>query len=164
MRPEEPTKAEIDYLIKERKVIKRIPPVNGEANAHTMKAFVFKRGNPGNSLGLIIKATAKKAIPGLPRPLPSAALVLLRRDARVRGLNYEQWHDNPDGTKVVGWHEHIWTEYGDDLVIPARPKPEEITIHGLFKWGLRKWNIAVVEEQLSVNSNGSKKQNRKGIS
>lgn len=84
---------------------------------------------------------------GLPRLNPSSALEW--HGKRIRGLNKEIWHDNPDGSVVRGWHEHLWSpEEQDAYVVSARPKPTRIGLLDVFKWGLTKWNIEVLEKQL----------------
>jgi hypothetical protein len=97
--------------------------------------------------GLVILAKMRRSLPGLPRNLPGAALLLYGQ--RIRGVDYEQWHPNPDGKRINGWHEHIWsTVHKDANVIAARPKLlRSATLHDVFKWGLRKWNIEVLERQ-----------------
>jgi hypothetical protein len=156
MRPDGPTKAEVDYLVRERKFIKEIPQIVEGRNEFRMQAVVYRKSAPKKATGIVIMATAKKSPPGLPRPFPSSALVMAGR-FRVRGLNHELWHDNPDTTVVKKWHEHIWmNEHADRFVVSARPKPTDLTIMGMFQWGLRKWNIAVEREQLRVQ-HGSKK-------
>lgn len=94
-------------------------------------------------------ATARSSPPGIPKPNPSAALEW--HGKRIRGLNYEVWHDNPDGTIVKGWHEHVWSPADQDsYVVPARPEPTRETLVDIFKWGLRKWNIEIRQEHLEV--------------
>ena len=56
--------------------------------------------------------------------------------------------DNPDGKRVRGWHEHIWNAVDRDAnVIVARPKLQGTTLLDVFNWGLKKWNIEVLERQ-----------------
>ena len=77
--------------------------------------------------GLVVIAKAHEAPPGLPHPTPSAALEWYGK--RIRGRNYELWHDNPDGTRVRGWHEHLWSPTDEDhRVIEARPVPTKKTV------------------------------------
>jgi hypothetical protein len=157
MRSDCPTKAEVDYLVRERKFIREIPKIVEGKTEFRMQAVVYRKSAPRKATGLVIMARAKKSPPGVPRPFPSSALVMTGR-FRVRGLNHELWHDNPDTTIVKGWHEHVWmNEFEDRFVVSARPKPKDLTILGMFEWGLRKWNIAVERSQLKVQSHGSKK-------
>ncbi len=96
--------------------------------------------------GLIVKARVKRRLPGLPRGKASCSL--LWHGCRIRGLDYEIRHDNPDGTVVRGWHEHIWNdEDADARVIPARPRVGGADLRGVFQWGLDKWNIEVEQIQ-----------------
>ena len=96
--------------------------------------------------GLVVIAKARHAPPGVPHPPPSCALEWYGR--RIRGLNYELFHDNPDGSIVRGWHEHIWSPKELDAhVVQARPEPTRKTLLDVLRWGLKKWNIAVLEEQ-----------------
>ncbi len=96
--------------------------------------------------GLVVMAKLHQAPLGLPRPTPSAALEW--NGKRIRGINYELRHDNPDGTIVKGWHEHVWSPSEQDhRVIPANPAPKDRTLLGILQWGLEKWNIEVREQQ-----------------
>ena len=104
--------------------------------------------------GLVVKAKLHQAPAGLPRLTPSAALEWYAK--RIRGKNYELWHDNPNGTVVRGWHEHLWTpEEQDHRVIAARPEPRKKDLPGILKWGLKKWNIAVRREQATLGDIGN---------
>jgi hypothetical protein len=144
MRPNGPTQAEADYLVDEKKYIKAMPEVIDGAREFKMQAQVYSVAT-GRPTGLVLMATAKKSPPGLPRPYPSAALEL-RGHFRIRGINYAIRHDCPTGPIVRGWHEHIWTdEYEDYVIRPARPKPKDTSMRGLFNWGLAKWKISVGE-------------------
>ena len=145
MRPEGPTEAEANYLVKEGKYIKVMPAVLEGENEFRMRAVVFRASTPGLPTGLVLMATAKKSPPGIPRPWPSAALEL-NGHFRIRGLNYAIRHDCPSGPIIEGWHEHVWTnQYEDHVVINAKPKPRNTSIRGMFEWGLKKWNIKVGE-------------------
>lgn len=156
MRPEGPNKADVDYVIKERKFITHMPEVTERAYEFRMQAVVYRKSFGKKPTGLVLMARVKKSPAGVPRPYPSAALVLNGR-FRVRGLNHEIRHDNPDGSVVNGWHEHIWTnQHEDKHVRSARPKPNDLTIRGLFEWALRKWNIRLDQRQLKVSHGGKK--------
>jgi hypothetical protein len=145
----QPTKAEVDYLVRQRKFIRRVPPMLGDRYEYRIQAEVRKASNPGEALGLVVQVKAKRPPSGAPKPLPSVCL--LWRGHRIRGLNKELWHDNPDGSTVRGWHEHIWTnEWGDSYVVPARPKPRDLSLRGVLEWGLKQWKITVREKQLKV--------------
>ena len=115
---------------------------------------MFRKRDPTKPIpGLVVMARLHQAPPGVKQPTASAALVWYSK--RIRGINYEQRHDNPDGTVVRGWHEHIWSLHDDDAhVIPARPEPRLRTMVGLLKWGLRKWNIEVQQEQAEFDDLG----------
>lgn len=157
MRPEGPTQAEADYLVKEKKYIKTIPQVVEGEREFRIKANVFLSSSPGRQTGLVVMATAKKSPPGIPRPWPSAAFEL-GGHFRIRGLNYAIRHDCPSGPIVDGWHEHIWTNrYEDQVVIKAKPTPKDTTIRGMFEWGLKKWRIKV-GEPLSKGGRHGKRQ------
>ncbi len=144
------TKADVDYLVAAPKFIKEIPRqqfLNPRARTGwKIYAAVFSKADSQPIKGLIVIAKAHQAPTGLPRPTPSSALEWYGK--RIRGLNYELWHDNPDGTLVRGWHEHIWSpQEGDHRVIAARPKPQRKNLLGILKWGLNRWNIEVMREQ-----------------
>jgi hypothetical protein len=130
------------------RTIPRTQPLDpATGNGWKISDSVFSKSDRSKPIkGLVVIAKAHKAPAGLPRPWPSAALEL--GGHRIRGINYELWHDNPDGSSVRGWHEHIWSPVDQDAcVIPARPEPKDMSLIGLFRWGLSKWNIEVLEEQ-----------------
>jgi len=63
---------------------------------------------------------------------------------RIRGINYEMVHKNPDGSEIYGWHEHIWKEeFQDHFVIPVPQLPNRkcISDENLLDFCLKKWNI-----------------------
>ena len=138
----------MEYLLAAAKSIRSAP---SHKQHSPVRVEVFRKSTPNNPVrGLIVTARVRHPPSGLPKPYPSAALEW--HGIRIRGLNYEIWHDNPDGGIVRGWHEHIWSlEHGDKFVIPARPEPKNKTMLGILKWGLEKWNIAVLEQQLEVS-------------
>ena len=147
------TKADVDYLVDAAKFIRFIPalpkPRGGVMpDKLRIQAKVFRKAEPNNPItGLVIVATVRTSPPGVPKPIPSSALEWFGK--RIRGLNYEVWHDNPDGSVVRGWHEHVWyPQYRDSYVVAARPEPTRKDLLAVLKWGLVKWNIEVQEEQL----------------
>jgi hypothetical protein len=148
------TKAEVEYLVAAPKFIRVVPATRlyrpQSAAVTIIHAAVFKKSEPNNPVpGLIVMAKAREAPPGIPKPTPSAAPEWYGK--RVRGLNYELWHDNPDGSIVKGWHEHIWSPGDQDsYVVPARPEITRRALLDVLKWGLEKWNIEVLEKQLEV--------------
>ena len=148
------TKAQVDYLVAATKFIRAVPVApdyNPKQPVHrTIQVEVFKKSAPNRPIrGLIVMARARPSPPGVPKPIPSSALEWYGK--RIRGLNYELWHDNPDGSIVRGWHEHLWSPAEQDrYVVPARPEPTHKGLLDVFKWGLAKWNIEVLEEQLRL--------------
>lgn len=148
------TKGEVDYLVATPKFIRIIPalPRSGTRSPVVIRiqAPVFKKSEPNNPIvGLIVIGKARQAPTGIPKPNPSSALEL--HGKRIRGLNYEVWHDNPDGSVVKGWHEHLWSpEDQDAYVVLARPKPARKGLLDIFKWSLQKWNIEVLAKQAEV--------------
>jgi hypothetical protein len=149
------TKADVDYLIAEAKFIKAVPVLprlDPRLTTRMIRVLVFRKSQPNNAIkGLVAMAKVHIPPPGLPRLNPSSALEWYGK--RIRGLNKEIWHDNPDGTTVRGWHEHLWSpEEQDSYVVPARPKLIQTGLLDVFKWGLKKWNIEVVEKQLEEPS------------
>lgn len=153
------TKAEVEYLLAARKFIKAIPDLPLIVTSpQRIQAPVFLKSEPNIPVrGLVIMATIRRAPPGLPKPLPSVALEWY--GVRIRGLNYEIWHDNPDGSVVRGWHEHVWSpEYEDDCVVPAGPRVTRKGLQDVLKWGLRKWHIEVQQKQRTLGH--GKKQSR----
>jgi hypothetical protein len=149
--PDRFDKAEVDYLVAAAKFIRFTPKITFiDAKRQTgwrIQAEVFKKSEPGKPIkGLVVMAKANQAPAPLPHPKPSAALEWYGK--RIRGLNHEQWHDNPDGSIVKGWHEHIWSpRYQDSYVVEARPIPTRFGLENLFQWGLEKWNIEVLRKQ-----------------
>jgi hypothetical protein len=152
--PERFTKGAADYLVSVPKFIRVIPafPSSGSpsSNVIIIESGVFKKSNPGTPIGgLVVMAKARQAPTGIPKPNPSSALMWYGK--RIRGLNYELWHDNPDGSIVKGWHEHLWSPEDEDAyVISARPKPTRRGLLDIFKWSLKRWNIEVLEKQQEV--------------
>lgn len=141
------TKVDVDHLVGASKFIKIIPPEEEKSTCYQMQARVYLAGQTQPEKGLIVMATAKKHLKGIGRPRPSSALV--SHGIRIRGLDYEILHDNPDGSPTVrGWHEHLWSpEYKDDVVRNPGVIPSQLTLRGLFLWGLRRWNISVKNKQ-----------------
>lgn len=149
------TTGRVDYLVAAPKFIQAIPRTGfldtRRKTGWVIRAAVFYKSEPHRPIeGLIVTARAHQAPVGLPHPTPSAALEWYGH--RIRGLNYEQWHDNPDGTSVRGWHEHLWSPAEQDSrVIQAMPEPKDKTLRGLLRWGLAKWNIEAKQVQESLN-------------
>jgi hypothetical protein len=144
------TEAEVEYLVKARKFIAAIPDVDKEENQFAMSARVYKKDDPTWQIGgLLVRARVAVPLPGLPRQIPSCALQW--HGIRIRCVNFEMRHTNPDGSIVTGWHEHIWNDEDEaDRVISASPEITKPDLKAIFRWGLRKWNIEVKEEQLEV--------------
>src|ERR1700691_118311 len=98
------TKADVEYLLAEAKFIRAIPqPVklHGSKVVVLHVADVLRKSNPHRPIkGLVVIAKARPSPPGIPMPAPSSVLEFYGR--RIRGLNYEMWHDNPDGSRVKG--------------------------------------------------------------
>jgi hypothetical protein len=146
------TEAEVEYLVKAKKYIFAIPEIEQEeGGSSVMQAEVRRKDDPNwQKGGLLISARVKKALPGLPRGSPSCSLRWYGR--RIRGVNYEVWHDNPDSSSVRGWHEHIWNgEDRDARVIQASPAIAKPDLRNIFRWGLSKWNIEITEEQKEMD-------------
>ena len=146
------TKADVDYLIAARKYIKAIPRTRFLDSARRtgwkiiIPEIFYKADRSKPIKGLVVMAKAHQAPIPLPRPKPSSALEWFGH--RIRGLNHEIRHDNPDGTSVLGWHEHLWSpNYDDALVVEAKPEPTQKTLEAILKWGLEKWNIEVENKQ-----------------
>jgi hypothetical protein len=145
------TKDQVDYLVAEEKFIKDIPPRATIGNYLVITAPVYRKGQANLPIkSLSVEARVAMPVPGIPRALPSVALNW--HGHRVRGLDRETWHDNPDGSQVFGWHEHLWLpEYDDaDSLVRAIPEPKNKDMLGLLKEGLRRWNITVLKEQIEV--------------
>jgi hypothetical protein len=148
------TKGEVDYLVAIPKFIKVIPPLPRPGSripsVIRIQSQVFSKSEPSKPIsGLVVMAKARQAPTGIPKPNPSSALEW--HGKRIRGLNYELWHDNPDGSIVKGWHEHLWSPQDQDAyVVLARPKPKLKGLLDIFKWSLKKWNIEVLEKQVEV--------------
>lgn len=143
--------ADVEYLLDAKKTISAIPNIMESAAEFVMAANVRRKDNPGKELGLIIRVHAKRSPSGIPKGVP--ACVLQWHGQRIRGINRELWHDNPDGSIVKGWHEHLWNEEDrDGRVVPADIKRADM--RGVFEWCLKKWNIEVRERQSEARDNG----------
>lgn len=145
------TKDQVDYLVAEEKFIKDIPPRVTDGNYQVITAPVYRKGEanlPIISLRVLVRVAMP--VPSVPRALPSVALNW--HGHRIRGLDKETRHDNPDGSRVLGWHEHLWLpEYDDaDSLVRSIAEPKHKDMLGLLKEGLRRWNIAVLKEQFEV--------------
>ncbi len=146
------TKSEIDYLVKEAKYINEIPPPQDRVNDFRVQAQVYRVADKKPIKGLFVMATYDKPLPGMSGKIQVSA-ALDYKGLRIRGIDKELWHDNPDGSSVRGWHEHLWSpEYLDAYVAPF-PEPRHKTIRALFEAGLKRWNIIVVREQLRLSPN-----------
>lgn len=144
------TKAEVDYLVDEQKFIKEIPSIVQHGNYLIMRTQVFRKANDRvvPIKGLYVMSRVAVPIPGIPAAIPSASLEWAGR--RIRGIDRETRHDNPDGGSVYGWHSHVWSPEYEDACVVATPEPKHKDMRGIFKAGLKKWNISVVEEQMEV--------------
>ncbi len=112
---------------------------------------VYKMGDRSRAIpGLVVMAKASS--PGRsPRPIPKQHGPHVVRETNTR-TNHEVRHDNPDGTIVRGWHEHMWSpNEADARVIQALPEPKNKTLRGLLKWGLEKWKIEVERKQEDID-------------
>src|SRR5437667_205076 len=108
--------ADVDYLLKDSKLIIGIPKQKLIDNLWVMEAQVYKASQPNSPIkGLYVQSRVAKKLAGLPSPTPSAALVY--KGLRIRGIDRNVRHDNPDGSHVAGWHEHRWSaEHHDSWV------------------------------------------------
>jgi hypothetical protein len=145
------TKAEVDYLVAEAKVIKDIPPQTVEGDYWVIRQTVCKKSEPNTKVqgSLYIYARVAIPVPGTPRAIPGVALMW--HGHRIRGFDHETWHDNPDKTKVLGWHEHLWSQEYKDCYVRAVAEPQHKDMIGILKVGLRLWNIEVLSPQLEVD-------------
>lgn len=144
------TKAEVDYLVDEQKFIKEIPKSVPHGNYLMMRTQVFRKANDKLVAikGVYVMSRVAVPIPGVPGAIPSVSLEWAGR--RIRGIDKETRHDNPDGTSVYGWHSHVWSPECEDSCVVTTPEPKHKDMRGIFKTGLKKWNIAIVEEQMEV--------------
>jgi hypothetical protein len=94
-------------------------------------------------------ARVARRLPGVAGQRPSASLEW--HGIRIRGLDYEIRHDNPDGTVFNGWHEHLWSPEEEDRRVRAPGEiPNDLSLRGLLKWGLARWHIEIEQEQLET--------------
>jgi hypothetical protein len=140
------SKEEVDKLVREPKYIKEIPTPRDKGSYFEIRIPVYRRSDKRAPVAALeVTARQRKSISGAPKPLPSVALEW--KGMRIRGIDREAVHDNPDGTQVFGWHEHEWSEeVGDSAVIPAK-EPRHKDMRGILSSGLKKWNIEVQKEQ-----------------
>ena len=142
------TKAQVDYLIAEDKYVKDIPPITTDGNYKVIVAIVCRKGdkNPGKSL--VVNARVSIPVPGIPAQLPGVALYW--NGHRIRGIDREPWHDNPDGSKVLGWHEHLWSPEYEDSLVRSISEPKHKDMQGILKEALKRWNIKILKEQMDL--------------
>jgi len=143
------TKSKVDYLVDEEKFIKDIPPRRPDGNYLVIASPVYRKGKASLPIkSLVVLARVAMPIPGLPGALPSVTLNW--HGHRIRGIDRETRHDNPDGSYILGWHEHLWSpQYGDSLVRSA-PEPKHKDMLGILEEGLQRWNIKVLKQQLEL--------------
>lgn len=144
------TRVEVDYLVDEQKFIKEMPKIVQHGNYLIMRTQVFRKMNralvPVNGLYVISRVAV--AIPGIPSAIPTVSLEWAGR--RIRGIDKETRHDNPDGGTVYGWHSHTWSPEYEDACVVSTQEPKHKDMRGIFKAGLKKWNISIVTEQMEV--------------
>lgn len=140
----------MDALVDARKFIKSIPQPKPLPGEYQIQSPVYLRSAPTSPIrGLVVVARVPIRPPGTSSVRPSAALTW--HGIRIRGLDYEIWHDNPDGSVVKGWHEHLWSpEEEDERVRTPGRIPNDLSLRGLFRWGLRRWGFIVEHEQLET--------------
>src|ERR1700733_9268357 len=103
------TKAEVESLVRGQKCITGIPKAAQRDNYWIIEAPVYSTSDLLRPIpSLVVSARVINPISGLPRNLPSVALVW--KGHRIRGIDRNVRHDNPDGSTVDGWHEHQWSE------------------------------------------------------
>jgi hypothetical protein len=142
-------KADVDYLVAEPKFIKDLPPAVVQENYRVIEAAVYRKGDPPVLVpSLNIYARVPLPIAGVPSAIPGAALRWYGR--RIRGFDQERRHDNPDGSVVWGWHEHLWSPEWEDALVRAATEPKHKDLRGVLKQALNLWNIKIIKEQLEV--------------
>jgi hypothetical protein len=150
------TKADVDYLVKEPKFISEIPTSRDVDGFLRIQAPVFRKSEPKTRIvGLLVIARVAGPVSGIPsRGKPSACLEW--NGVRIRGIDYELRHDNPDGSTIKGWHEHIWTPEHDDRLVRQFAEPSQKSLLDLFECGLERWNIEVSQVQLRLKNGNAK--------
>jgi hypothetical protein len=101
MRPEGPTQAQADYLVKKKKYIKVMPDVVEGDKEFRLRATVFLQSQPGHSLGLVVMATAKKSPPRYSASLAQCCL-------RTCGSLPHTRAELRDPARVSGWSNRSW--------------------------------------------------------
>jgi hypothetical protein len=147
------TKPDVDYLVDEQKFVKEIPKSWRKGNYTVMELRVFRRGELAMPIkGLFVTCRVVTPVSGIPRAIPSS--VLEWHGYRIRGMDREQQHDNPDGSIVYGWHEHLWSPEYDAALVIGVPEPKHKDLLGLLRTGMKRWNIEVIKDQLEVEDDG----------
>lgn len=144
------TKADVDYLVSASKFIRATPNPTRDGGFWKIEARVYRKDQPNAPVvGLLVMARiVANPLAGLPRPIPSAALNF--HGYRVRGIDRYLQHDNPDGTRLTGWHEHIWSDLErDTYAVPIR-EPKHKDLRGVFAAALERWNIEIQKPQIEV--------------
>ena len=150
------TEANVEYLLKARKVIQGITrhtTDDPDADLLEISYRIVRIGNPGDDIKLRLQARRPKPVLAtLPKPKPSAAL--LWHGERIRGIDHKIVHPRiKDGLvvgKVRGWHEHIWTLADRDsrvVGIDKQMKKIQEDFRSVLRFCMRRWRIELIKDE-----------------
>lgn len=151
------TEADVNYLLKTRKVVQNIvKDTTSDENASLLEIvyrLVRAVDDPSDDIKLRLHARRPKSVLAtLPKPKPSASL--LWHGERVRGIDYKIVHSRIKHGLVVGevrgWHEHRWTlEDGDKPVISVNEKMKNIQedFRAILRFCMTRWRIEVQKDE-----------------
>lgn len=149
------TEAEVNYLLKARKVIRGvIRDTTDKPDAPLLEIIyrVARVDRPNDDIKLRLSARRPKPVMAtMPRPRPSAAL--LWHDERIRGIDRKIVHSVIKNGIIVGrvrgWHEHQWTAVdGDSAVVNVNRAMRNVQedFKSLLRFCMKRWRIEIDED------------------
>ena len=150
------TEAEVDYLLKARKVIQgvtRDTTDDPDADLLEISYRIVRADNIGDDIKLRLQSRRPKPVLETSyKPRPSAALLWYTE--RIRGIDHKIVHPRIENGLVVGkvrgWHEHIWTpEDGDKRVISIARQMRNIQedFRSILHFCMKRWRIELIKDE-----------------
>lgn len=150
------TEADVDFLLKTRKVIQgvtRDTTDDPDADLLEISYRIVRIHNPHDDIKLRLQARRPKPVLQTPhRARPSAAL--LWHGERIRGIDHSIRHDRIKDGLVVGivrgWHEHQWTLVDRDrpvVSVSRQMKKIQEDFRSVLHFCMRRWKIELIEDE-----------------